>query len=168
MQLTNTEALSWGLRLSKITSVKLRNIVLRVAHGDIYTKEKLHRFGLTDSPICPRCNEIEDLKHKFLDCEYVKLIWKHVHESTRSILTTDPGTLPVQKAILGGYLESSTISLTINAEIMQRILALKDAQDHLIHPKHFAKKAIELLARREIKQEARAKLKTVLDALGRN
>ena len=167
MQLTNTEGLSWGLKLSKVTSVKLRNIILRVAHGDIYTEEKLHRFGLIDSPICPRCNEIEDLKHKFVDCDYIQRIWKHVLESVKSITTIDPQSLPQVKAILGGYLESNPVILTINAEIMQRIQVLKDNQDHLIHPRHFARNALQLLVRRENNRESKEKLKSVLEILER-
>ena len=58
--------LTWSLRLSKVTSTKHKSIMLRVAHGDIYTQEKLFRYGMAQGPDCPRCGEIETLKHKFI------------------------------------------------------------------------------------------------------
>ena len=73
MVLENSEALTWGLRLARVNSTRHKNIILRVAHGEIYTKEKLHRFGLTDSPVCPRCQETETLEHKFIQCNYITL-----------------------------------------------------------------------------------------------
>ena len=34
--------LAWGSAISKLTSVRHRSIILRTAHGEIYTKERLH------------------------------------------------------------------------------------------------------------------------------
>ena len=73
--MTVSEALNWGSRLNKLTSIKHRNILLRVAHGEFYTKLKLQRFNLIDNSSCPRCGHIEDLRHKFVECAYVKRIW---------------------------------------------------------------------------------------------
>ena len=73
--MTVSEALNWGSRLNKLTSTKHRNILLRVAHGEFYTKLKLQRFNLIDNSSCPRCGHIEDLRHKFVECAYVKRIW---------------------------------------------------------------------------------------------
>ena len=55
LDLDVNESLSWCHKLTKVTSTKHLNIILKVAHGDIYTKEKLFRFGLNQDPLCPRC-----------------------------------------------------------------------------------------------------------------
>ena len=161
MVLENSEALTWGLRLARVNSTRHKNIILRVAHGEIYTKEKLHRFGLTDSPVCPRCQETETLEHKFIQCNYIKRIWDIVLSSCRKITTGNPSTEPRNKAICGGYLTSNTTIITINAEIMLRILSLKDDESFLIHPKHFVKHAISYLMRKERKQNIKNDLKSI-------
>ena len=78
LNLLRDESLSWGLRISKLTSTRHKNILLRIAHGDIYTKDKLLRYGMGNDNCCGRCNQIEDLRHKFIECPYTKLIWAEV------------------------------------------------------------------------------------------
>lgn len=41
--ITPSVSLNWGFALSKVTSVRHKNCLLRIAHGEVYTKEKLHR-----------------------------------------------------------------------------------------------------------------------------
>ena len=166
MQLNQSEGLSWGLKLSKVSSTKHKNILLRVAHGDIYTKEKLHRFGMIDNLDCPRCGQVEDLNHKFMDCIYAKKIWDVTLNSTGSILTINPGNEPRIKAIMGGYIDSSPASLTLNAEILHRLLMLKEDSDYLIHPKQFVKNATIYLLRKEKKREIKEHLKSIQDSIG--
>ena len=57
MDLTERAALSWGYIISKLTSVRHKATLLKVEHGDIYTKDKLQRYGLINESTCPRCNE---------------------------------------------------------------------------------------------------------------
>jgi hypothetical protein len=52
MILSVTETMTWGYKIKKLNLVRHRNILLRVAHGDIYTEERKYRFGITDSPNC--------------------------------------------------------------------------------------------------------------------
>ena len=167
MQLGNEESLSWGLRLAKINSTRHKNLMLRVAHGEIYTKEKLHRFGLIDSPLCPRCSDIETLQHKFIDCTYVNRIWAQILQCQRSITTSDPLAEQRDKAIMGGYRTSNTTVLTINAEILHRILTLKDDASYLVHPKVFVKNSISYLIRKEKANEIKNGLRSILDSLER-
>ena len=143
LRLSPQEALTWGLKISKLTSTQHKSILLRVAHGDIYTKEKLHRFGLIDSDRCPRCNEIETLQHKFITCQYVNKILR--------VLKTLTGTTTVDQTHLamGTFINSDQAYLTLAAEIIQRITRLKDDQDYLLHPKHFVNLAIRSLAIKE-------------------
>ena len=162
---TKSESLSWGLKLSKLSSIKHRNILLRVAHGEIYTKEKLCRFKMINSSDCPRCGALENLQHKFIECSYSARIWRIVLNSCKNIVTTDPLSQQKARAIVGAYLDTNPTILTINAEILLRILSLKDDENHLIHPKHFVRNALKYLVRREKKEEIKRNLKSVLDSL---
>ena len=158
---TRNISLSWGANLTKVTSVRHRNILLRVAHGDVYTKEKLNRFGLSDTPQCPRCGDIETLQHKFLTCDYVKRIWEATFKLTRKLRPFD---INEEKAnlVLGLTRESEPIILSIHAEILLRILSLKDEDNFLIIPKVMLRLAVELLIRREKVGEIKSRLKDLL------
>ena len=61
---TPIETINWSNKLSKLTCTRHKNVLLRVSHREFYTKEKLHRYRLIDSPICPRCDQIENYVHK--------------------------------------------------------------------------------------------------------
>jgi hypothetical protein len=44
---------------------KLRALRYRLLHGDIFCKERMFRFKMSESPACERCGEIETIKHQF-------------------------------------------------------------------------------------------------------
>ena len=146
--LTRGEALNWADRVSKLSSIRHRNVLLRIAHGDIYTKVKLHRFGLIDSDKCDRCDRVETLQHKFIECPYVKEIWRHLFGLTNSLFSGNQLSLDPIKASLGTHIGASLTIATINAEILQRILSLRD-QNYLLHPKRLIEHALKLIHRRE-------------------
>lgn len=56
----------------------LRAIRYKFFHRDIYSKERLHRYGLEASPNCIKCNEIETVRHQIFDCQDVKMYWNYV------------------------------------------------------------------------------------------
>jgi hypothetical protein len=47
---------------------KLRAMRYRLLHGDIFCRERMSRFGMSDSPACERCGEIETVRHQFYEC----------------------------------------------------------------------------------------------------
>ena len=149
LMLSKSEALNWADRVSKLSSVRHKNLILRIAHGDIYTNDKLLRFGLGESNKCDRCDEIETLQHKFIDCSYVKEIWKHLFRLTNTIVSSDQQNLDPIKACLGAAVDASVTVTTINAEILQRILSLTRSQNYLLHPKKLIELALKLLSKRE-------------------
>ena len=151
------EALTWGFRLTKLTSVKHKTNLLRAMHGDIYTKVKLKRFGLIAEDICPRCNEPETLQHKIYECVYCAKIWKEVLIRTGQMATNIP------KAIIGIDPNESLATLTIKSEILSRILQLREEQSYLVHPKKFVSLAIEALCKRETKAVIKSELQELLD-----
>ena len=66
-QATSTNLKSLGYKISKLTNVKLKTILLRSIHGDIYSGTRLKKFGMTedDSPVQSELveekNEADDL-----------------------------------------------------------------------------------------------------------
>ena len=157
-----TEVLSWGEQLRRVTSVRHRNILLRVAHGEIYTREKLTRYHLRDDPSCPSCQEIETLAHKFVECNYVKEIWKHTFRILE--VETEPSDIQ-ENRIVGCYKNSSKLKLAVQAELLLRILSIKDNQTYLAHPKLVIKNSIELILRRERNEASKTELLALLDRL---
>ena len=64
--------------------------------------------------------------------------------------------------VLGLTRESEPIILSIHAEILLRILSLKDEDNFLIIPKVMLRLAVELLIRREKVGEIKSRLKDLL------
>ena len=159
---TESETRSWGLKVTKLTNMRHKNLLLRIAHGEIYTKEKLHRFGMIDSPQCPRCEEIETLRHKFIECPYVERIWTLIRNLTSRLTIGDLDLETPEKFLIGSYLISNCTTLTLNAEVAQRILVLRDDLDYVTHPKIFVKQAVLFLIKREKGGKVKADLSSIL------
>ena len=159
MILTPLESATWCLKLKKLTSVRHKTILLRIAHGDIYTNERLFRFGLKDNPNCGRCNEIENLEHKFWGCAYVKKLWDKIQEKIGVPLPSQTELSPFNH-ILGGHKDSDLTTMSIKAETLLRILYIRDSDNFLRCPKALTKtilKHLEIMERNpEIKNELQA------------
>ena len=160
--LTSAEAASWGHKLSKLTSIRHRVTLLRVAHGEFYTKDKLHRYNLTDDNSCPRCGEVETLVHKFVECEYIARIWQYASLTSNYPSASNGHRQVTYKSILGGHVESTMTVLTLNAEILLKISYLKDEQNYLVHPKTFVKNCLKAIERNERKTKIKEEIKALL------
>jgi hypothetical protein len=55
---------------------KLRAMRYRLLHGDIFCKERMYRFKMSESPDCERCGEIETIKHQFYECDSAYNSWR--------------------------------------------------------------------------------------------
>ena len=166
LNLSVPESLNWGLKLTKLTSTRHKNVLLRAAHGEIYTKERLCRYNLIDSSTCPRCDQTETLEHKLLDCTYVTRIWEFAEACQNKLYIGSNQTLNRKTRLLGSHIESTSASMTLNSEILTRILYLKDSQNYLVHPRIFVRQALKAIAVKEKKTEVRVVIKTLLDELG--
>ena len=156
--LTPIESRSWLFKINRLTSVKHKSVVLRIAHGEIYTREKLHRYNLVASNECLICQEVDTLEHKFITCDYVRRIWQVVNDLDG--LNPDPQAEPEQ-AILGAWLNSDILNVTVRAEILLRLSYLRE-QNYVIRPKIFVKLAIESLVRKEQNTELKNQLVALL------
>jgi hypothetical protein len=161
------ESLMWGEALRKVTSIRHRNTLLRVAHGDIYTRAKQHRFGLNNSADCFNCNGYEDLPHKIFECEYVKKIWNLVIPLTNTLKPVNHLEIAsIENRILGATGCCDPLILTIHAEILLRIIMMKENQPYLLRPKNFVKLALNAIIRPEPSNETKEKLRDLIDQLG--
>ncbi len=61
--------------LNKLISTQNKSRMLRLLQGDVYTAEKLVRFGLSENDRCKRCFEKETLMHLLMDCPYSQTIY---------------------------------------------------------------------------------------------
>ena len=157
LSLTGMEASTWCYRLSKLTSVRHKTSLLRIAHGDVYTKERLKRFGLTPVDTCPRCDQVETLTHKIYECNYTSRIWQELARLTGQDLSQEP-----TKAIMGACPDENPAYMTIKAELLGRILQLREEQNYLIHPKRFVKLAIESVGKKELNEELKTEINDLL------
>ena len=162
--LTPIESRSWLFKVSRLTSVKHKSLLLRIAHGEIYTKEKLHRYNLAESNLCPICDEVETLERKFISCHYAKRIWQVLNNLEG--LTHNREAEPVQ-AILGAWLDSDMLNVTIRAEVLLRLSYLKE-QNYVMRPIIFVKLAIDSLLRKEQNAEFKNLFAALLEQLGTN
>ena len=158
LQISPKESINLFNLISKLTNTKHKNTILKALHGELYTKEKLYRFGLIDSPDCPRCNQIETLKHKLLECEYTKRIWSEVNKKFPRMSTPDP----IRNLVAIPSRDNDLIELTVHAELLQRIMSLPDNQNYLIHPRMMVKLTIKHLVARERKEGIKMKLRDLL------
>jgi hypothetical protein len=55
---------------------KLRALRHRLLHGDIFCKERMFRFKMSESPACERCGETETIKHQFYECQSALGSWQ--------------------------------------------------------------------------------------------
>ena len=165
MILNPTEVLNWGSLIRKLNSVRHKNVLLRVAHGEIYTKEKLHRYGLADTPACLNCNEVETLQHKIYECGYSHRIWLETLKLTDKLLVSPQPNVDIAQRILGANGHLDKTALTVHAEIILRLLAIRQSTSYLLRPKVLIKHALNYLKVKENCESFKTKIDSLLSDL---
>ena len=67
---------------------KSRAFQFKINHNIYYTSEKLHKIGIKDSSNCIFCGAPnETLRHFFIECTYVKIIWNDLQRRINFKLT---------------------------------------------------------------------------------
>ena len=67
----------------------------KLAHGELYSKERLHCYIRIDNPDCSKCGNVETLKHKFVECPYARAIWTKALSITDRIKTIKDSNEPL-------------------------------------------------------------------------
>jgi len=70
MTLTEEGALKLYCQIARLRNVANKTKLLRFLHGDVYCKERLYRFNMTDDSICGRCFGVETIQHLLIQCPY--------------------------------------------------------------------------------------------------
>ena len=125
-----------GNKIKSLTNTKLKTIILRAIHGDIYCGTRLKKFGITDTDGCQRCGSPETIKHLLFECNYVQRIWDICSKLTSIPINNIDGVLG-----LHDYHDKTT--LTIHCEIIRRLLAIERPLTNQIL---FVKSVIDRLA----------------------
>jgi len=120
--LTPVESLSYMSNISRLTSTKHKSNMLRVLHGEVYTNERLHRFGIVQSPNCDRCNEVDTLLHRLTNCEGTRQTLDELIRvtNTQRVTRNDEERLSQVLMLNGG---GCLASLTLHAEILGIIVS---------------------------------------------
>ena len=106
-----------GTLISKLTNIRNKTIILRAIHGDIYCGTRLKNFGMTESDLCPRCDNPETISHQLMDCLYVRNIWEILTKITGIKITS-------LNQVLGHDPTHDKITLTIHAEIIRQLMSI--------------------------------------------
>ena len=115
------EVASWTGKIKRLTSSRHRNSVLRIAHGDVYTNDRLHRFGLVDNPACLHCNHpIENLIHRIIECPTAEMAWRHLNQRLSDLGLTPLRNINLEN-IMGAGDNLSKIELAIVSELALRL-----------------------------------------------
>ena len=136
------ELISWTKQARKLTSTRHRNTLLRVAHGDVFSNERLHRFGLKDNPKCCNCNEPnESPRHRILDCPTARRTWNLLEETKLRLGLNQLSDYSLEN-ILGAKDKLSQIELALQAELLLKIISTGDTYD----PKRLVKSSLKTIS----------------------
>ena len=107
----------------KLTSTRHKNIILRLSHGDIYSNDRLYRFGLIDSPRCSQCSEpCETITHRIIECPIANRSWQHLNQKLREIGYQQVSQVTTEN-ILGAGEDTTNVELALRAELTLRLAA---------------------------------------------
>ena len=112
------DLINLGSNISYLTNSRLKCILLRCIHGDIFCKERMFRFGMTEDDKCPRCDKIESINHMLLECDYIKNLWDLISRVTGIKINS-------LHEILGLDPKHDKVTMTIHAETIRRILSVE-------------------------------------------
>ena len=121
--LTPGEVLSWTSKVRQLTSTKHKCALMRIAHGDVYTNERLFRFGLIDDPKCQNCNVNETLNHRFLECELAKEAWVNLENFIDQLGLHQVAHNSIETVVGADVTETSKLALTLRAELASRLIS---------------------------------------------
>lgn len=145
-------------KVSKLTSTAHKNAILRALHGDVYTNERLFRFGLKDSPLCDRCNETDTLEHRLNECRKVEEITRLLTGKTNRLGNlNERNVLEMRENLLATYKDADLATLTIHAEIVRIVCSTSD----LGNPGQIIKRSVETIIAKESNNEVKRELKSL-------
>ena len=110
--------INWCYRIRQLHSTRHQNTIHKVAHGDIYTNDRLLRFGLRDNDNCDRCGNTDSRLHRIAKCPKAVEIWNEVRRLSNLNPLANRGDAEALKEVLGTK-DLVGNELAIHAEILQ-------------------------------------------------
>ncbi len=100
---------------------KIRNIYFRLIHNDFFTYKRMLKYKMTDTPNCPRCNQIEMSKHLLWDCCETQKLWKSFNDILMGV--------KLENLKLTNYedlfrIEEIPILMTIKLKLIQELIQI--------------------------------------------
>ena len=139
--LTPGEVLAWTLNMKKLTSTRHKNILLRLAHGDIFSNSRLHKFGLKDTSNCANCQEpIETIMHRVVECPKANATWAKLGEVRRLLKLKDISDFTIEN-LIGAKDKLTKIELALQAEVILKLTSRSDGYD----PEQLVNSAVKLV-----------------------
>jgi hypothetical protein len=160
LDLTVAESKTWLHNVRMLTSVRHKNVLLRTAHGEIYSNERCHRHGLTDNPLCAECGQLETIEHKLFLCANKEALWRKIFEKTRSLVPGIDSEMNLIKAALCSFANCNPVALAIHAETLTQILGnrvMRNASEQ-------SKLIVKSLCEKETKADIKNELREILDS----
>ena len=136
------ECQGWLKILNSLNSTGHKNAILRFVHGDIYSKERQFRFGLSDTPNCETCGQIETINHRIIECDYANALWRAVAN-----LMDTPQIQIDHNFVVGAYEGCSKANLTLHAEIITKLT--RNLRVTHLNPETYVENLVRNLAKRE-------------------
>ena len=136
------ESSNWLKVVNSLSSTAHKNAILRYIHGDIYSRERQFRFGLSNDPHCESCGQLETIKHKIVDCDYASSLW----QSVLDLIGPDTAN-PREPNFIVGSIEPSKAALTLHAELILNLT--RNSRQPRLNPDEYIKKLIRNLIKKE-------------------
>ena len=117
-------------------STQLQTLHYRIINRYIPTKKFLVTRGITGSPLCNHCDQIDDLKHHFYECPNIKRIWEKLLTKIKRAFRLKNEFVSCETVMLGSPSAPSVVNLIILI-IKQRILSCKISSEGNFDLLHF-------------------------------
>jgi hypothetical protein len=105
----------------EVKDPKLRAIRYKILQGDVFSKDRMKKFGMTNDDSCERCRLTETRNHQLYECRYAKLMWAQYNKTMRQMGLRDVEVLSLQQAITpsntGNYFSETLKSVVLKANI---------------------------------------------------
>ena len=153
------EVSAWTSNTRKLTSIRHRNILLRTAHGDIFSNSRLFKFRLRNDPSCNNCpDRLETVLHRISECPHAILAWNKLNEAKVALGLSVLSDLSIE-SLLGAKGNPNKLELALNAELILKLTTRSEGYN----PTQVIKSVVTLICNSEkLSQDERDKFKAYL------
>ena len=159
--LSIADSLNYMEKIRRLTSTKQKCTILRFLHGDIYTNERLMRFGLRNDSQCDHCGQVDTLEHRLTACDRTKILLEALEAKTRPLRTInfDHNNYDQITRLLAAYKVSDIATISVQSEVLMFLLTTKDTPAQIV---------VNIIINRCLKLEGNKKIKNQLRSLFEN